>query len=177
MPTYLFDGTDSSYTMPLDVLERKYYPISAECTPIGPQLTFDQLIQSMKDNDKQSVPPKCSVKDVLPNNFLKKSTQDGVVLWDVPAYTIDGSTITFDPEFNGKTYDAFVKDVTAALAAHRASHPQARQPPHLPPLPAQYRKIPAPRYPPLPLQYRKREPWEKAGGITRKKRSRRTKRV
>jgi hypothetical protein len=47
----------------------------------------------------------------------------------------------------------------------------------LPPLPAQYRKIPAPRYPPLPLQYRKREPWEKAGGITRKKRSRRTKRV
>jgi len=79
----------ASYTMPLDMLERKYYPISADCQPIGNELTFEQVIQSMKG--KKPYPrPNCST-NVLPTGFVSKSDK-------VPSYTIDGFTITFDPK-------------------------------------------------------------------------------
>jgi hypothetical protein len=148
MSTYQFG--DVMYTMPLDMLERKYYAISADCRQIGPQLSFGKLIQSMKDNyDKQSDPPKCSGKDVLPTNFLRNSLEG----WNVPFYQIDEFTITFYTN-NGPSYDNFVADINKKLIEYRKKRQPPRTPPPVPPPPQQYQKpppIPTPPIPPPPI--------------------------
>jgi hypothetical protein len=170
MPTYWFSGNDEheSFEMPLDMLERKYYPISGCTTPLGNEtITFNDLIERMKTNyvDDHSVRFTSSPcqNGVLPTRFLFKGVSQGdnvyggEFTWVVPAYTVDipKFKITFDTNGPYQNYDTFVQTVTKQLAERRE---------------AQLKPLPLPPKAPEWPQPPKGPPKQKQDGGTRRRR-------
>jgi len=125
MPTFQFDGNDT-YTMPLDMLERKYYPISRCNTPLGDtQYTFDQLVERMKKNPSSNTSPSPCPDGVLPPHFIVKHVSQGSrtiapdVIWKVPFYSFDGFSIKFDVTEEPKFFLNFYSDVKRKLDEFR----------------------------------------------------------
>lgn len=158
MPTFQFDGKDT-YTMPLDMLERKYYPISSCNTPLGDtQYTFDQLVERMMKNPSSNTSPSPCPDGVLPPHFIVKDVSQGSrtmasdVIWKVPSYSFDGFSIKFDVTEEPKFFSNFYSDVKRTLVEFREKQ--------LEPLP-------------LPPQEPPKERTDSGGGTRRRRRTRR----
>jgi hypothetical protein len=99
--------SDVMYKMPLDMLTRRYYKVTSDCTKIGDPIPVNKVFQTMLQTDKQLPLPTCGNSfGVLPIGFLRKVGHFS----HVPRYSIDGNTISFYGE-NGPTLSEFTEVV------------------------------------------------------------------
>lgn len=82
--------SDVMYKMPLDMLTRRYYTVTSDCTKIGDPIQVNKVFQTMLHTDNQLPLPTCGNSfGVLPIGFLRKVGP----FTHVPRYSIDEDTI------------------------------------------------------------------------------------